>query len=158
MNEIKGANIMGMKNYAKQPLLYIQQPNIGVPKAQMQHDYYTPKQRQENETAEVVPKRKVYSRPIKEYQVIGEEEVSEPEDEIESKQFADMTLEEKVMYFIQRSNKTPAIKCEIKTENKKYRGFVVDFKDNVVFMKIENRANIREILFPEITSIRMLGF
>lgn len=153
---------MGKNRYRKQPLLYIHQPNTEVQPAHMQSDYYTPEEQNRKEIAESNENKKSNRRPIKRYNIVEDEmdtHAEESESEEEEEKFNNMTLQEKVVFFVQRSNQTTAvIKCEVRTENKKYQGVIVDFKDDVIYMKLERRTQVREISFPEITHIRMLGF
>lgn len=162
---------MGKNHYRKQPLLYIQQPDTGVPPAYMQQDYYTPRKQ---ESAEAVPNkkpRKRVARPIDRFHMFTDpiEEMSQTNQAeqsvdtveksyTEEKSFKDMTIKERVAYFVQQTERGPAIKCEVRTERNIYRGIIREFKDQVVFMNIEKRVQIREIPFDDITHIRMLGF
>jgi len=160
---------MVKKHYRKQPLLYIQQPDTEVPPAYMQQDYYTSRKQ---ESAEAVPNkkpRKRIARPIDRFSVFTDplEETSQPEQQSidteeksfsEEKPFKDMTIKERVAYFVQQTERWPAIKCEVRTEQHIYRGIIRDFKDQVVFMNVEKRVQMREIPFEDITHIRMLGF
>ena len=74
------------------------------------------------------------------------------------KQFKEMTLEEKVLYLADSPTYAPKIKCEIKTEDKFYRGIVTDFSDGTVFMQVGKKSAATSILFETITEIRLIGF
>lgn len=157
------------KRFAKNPLLYIEQPTINTPKAPMQDHYYTP---QENhQTAERTKKKIVrkQTRPLKrinfseEEDILEEkvEEVVQEEDtgkDSSSNKFKDMTLSEKINYFVDRPNHAPKIRCEIKTTDKKFQGVVLGKEDDDVLMRVGRRTSSSKIPFSEIIGIRMLGF
>ncbi|WP_163972050.1 CotO family spore coat protein [Oceanobacillus halotolerans] len=174
---------MGKKKYAKDPLLYIRQPEIKTPEANMQDHYTTPKKKQE----ESRNKQKRQGKPIKRqgfkdnsshHQPFTDGELYEEEDvdihvdeekesdEIEEsrdedqgtnrKKFKEMTLTEKVDYLAQRPSYVPNLKCEVKTMERKYRGIITDYKDDHVHMRVGRRN--AEIPFDTITDIRLVGF
>lgn len=164
---------MGKKQYAKEPLLYIEQPTIQNPQVLMQSSYSTPKKA--DRSARVV-KKKVNNRPHRRaqyfidqlyddepsYQQENQQEIIEEEEESSQsprhKKFSELSLREKVYYFINIPNYAPKIKCEIRTDEDKYRGFITDFKDNEVFIRVGRRSSSTKILFDDIQDIRMLGF
>lgn len=168
MNDIKGANDMGKNHYKKQPLLYIQQPDTEVPPAYMQRDYYTPRKQENAEAVPNIKPRRRIAPSIDQFHVFTDpvEETGETEQPVdteektftEEKPFKDMTIKERVAYFVQQTERELAIKCEVRTEHHIYRGIIKDFKDQVVFMNVEKRVQMREIPFEDITHIRMLGF
>lgn len=164
---------MGEKRFAREPLLYIQQTVIQTPVAPMQHDYYTPKNinaQKENH------KKNVHKRTVRRYHAAGEweqhhdteymleENVGEEQGDIEkdgsidSISFKEMTLQQKVDYFISKPSHAPTVKCELKTEEKAYRGVITDLKDDQVLIRVGRKASSTKIPFDEIQSIRMLGF
>lgn len=160
---------MGNKRFAENPLLYIQQPTISTPEVPMQHHYYTPKQNhqpqeQDNKNVAVKhtrPLRRNY--PVKNEAIIEETE-SESLAEVENKEipnqskFKDMTLKQKVSYFIDRPSHAPEMRCEIKTDEKKVQGIITGEEDEDVLIRIGRRSSSSKIPFDEITDIRMLGF
>lgn len=159
---------MGKKNYAKNPLLYIHQPNRQTPKAQMQHNYVTPKKTSKQEGQEA---KKVQQRPLKrtipnqntenkqetDVNLAAEEEEPESEGQ-ERKKFKDMTLRERVDYFVNTPKYAPVMKCEVKTDERNYRGTIVDFQEETVFMRVGRRTSQTKISFDKIEEIRMIGF
>lgn len=153
---------MGKHRYRKQPLLYIQQPDTDVPPAYMQHDYATPKKQVNKEpvTKEKVGQRS--TRPLRRWQATTntEEEMHETEHPVkqEEKPFQALSVPEKVDYFVRRVGRGPAIKCEVQTEHKNFRGIIKDFQEHTVWMQLENRTSTRDIPLNDITHIRMLGF
>src|SRR5690625_6161579 len=87
------------------------------------------------ESAEAIPNkkpRKRIARPIDRFSVFTDpvEETSQPEQQSidteeksfsEEKPFKDMTIKERVAYFVQQTERWPAIKCEVRTEQHIYR-------------------------------------
>lgn len=165
------------KRYAKNPLLYIHQPDVGTPTASMQSNYQSTKnndqlssssKREAEKIAKARPQRRHGGKPfpdgVKDEMTSSEfDENTDSKEEIQSKQsdtksFKDMTLLEKVKYFADEPNHVPKIKCEIKTADKSYRGKIMDFDGETVFMRVGNRVHLRKVPFGEIQRIRMLGF
>ncbi|SFJ66288.1 Spore coat protein CotO [Halobacillus dabanensis] len=72
--------------------------------------------------------------------------------------FHDMSLEEKVNYFFNLSPHVPKMKCEVVTEEEQYRGYITDYVDGYVHMKVFQRPFQREVAFDSIKDIRLLGF
>lgn len=181
---------MGKRKFAKDPLLYIQQPTAGTAKAPMQDHYRTPKK----PTASEIPpeknpqekprtiKRKTYGlsegRQVKNEQpgqhtmdgqkdeiVSAETADNSAPDELEEKKsttdrpkFKDMTIEEKVEYFVSRPRHVPKLRCQIETNERKYRGIITDFQENHVFIRVGKRSSSTKISLDQITNIGMLGF
>ncbi|WP_226577004.1 CotO family spore coat protein [Halobacillus litoralis] len=72
--------------------------------------------------------------------------------------FHDLSLEEKVNYFFNLSPHVPKMKCEVSTEVDQYRGYITDYQEEIVHMKVFQRPFHREIPFEDIKDIRLLGF
>jgi len=154
---------MGNKHFAENPLLYIQQPTIATPVAPMQHNYYTPKQHHhsqnqtgEKSTRKIPLNRKRFAKyqpPIEES--LEEEAIEEISEQIK---FKDMTMREKVNYFINRPDHAPIIRCEIQTNEKKYHGVITGYEKDHVLIRVGRRSSSSEIPFQEIINIRILGF
>ncbi|WP_085992702.1 CotO family spore coat protein [Oceanobacillus senegalensis] len=161
---------MAKKKFANDPLLFIHQPSVSTPKAPMQDSYISPKRQKKNksveqpsdtsEPAKEIPKRRYSAK-----KVLNEEPPSEKEEKKEEKhdvplnqrkQFKDMSVRERIHYFLDTSEYAPKVKCEIKTEKKSYRGFIMDFKDEMVFVQVGRK--MIEISFEDIYSVRLLGF
>lgn len=164
---------MQEKRFAKTPLLYIDQPTISKPKAPMQHDYLTPRKVQKNTEQVETPKKRTPTRPQKRSYFYEEEQAfkqrekaSELKDETgrereqtsTEKQFKNMTLQEKVNYFVELPDHIVKVRCEMITEDKKYRGIITDFKDDFVYIRIGQRSSSERIEFSKVKEIRMLGF
>lgn len=79
-------------------------------------------------------------------------------DEDERKKFKDLTLRERVEYFLNTPEHVPTMRCEVRTEERKYRGKVVDFQEEQVFMRIGRRKSAIKIPFDEIFEIGLIGF
>lgn len=165
---------MKNKRYAKNPLLYIHQPDVGTPTVPMQSNYRTSKNLTASKTDNQEGGRKMKRRPQRRHGGRPVHEIKEVEDtpsesvetnekvrseQPRSKKFKEMSLLEKVKYFASEPTHVPKIKCEIKTTtDKSYRGIIVDFDEETVFMRMGRRVNMREIPFKDIERIRMLGF
>lgn len=159
---------MGEKKFAKNPLLYIHQPSIGTPKAPMQHHYTTPK-KAPAEQAVTKETKNVQTRPVKrdnfsKKSVSEEDDTNEAADESdessdqERKKFKDMTLNERIEYFVNSPKHVPVMKCEVKTEERNYRGIIVDFKEENIIMRVGRRTSTTGIPFEKVDDIRLIGF
>lgn len=181
---------MGRRKFAKDPLLYIQQPTARTAKAPMQDHYKTPKK---PKASEIPPEKDPQQKPrtIKRknyglgegYQVKDEQSGQQPKgrhkdaivpaerannsapNELDEKKqtadrprFKDMSIEEKVNYFVSRPSDVPKLRCEIETDERKYRGIITDFQEDHVFIRVGKRSSSTKISFDQITNIRMLGF
>lgn len=162
---------MGEKKFAKSPLLYIHQPTIRTPSAPMQHKYTTPKQSKGKSVQEA---KKVLKRPIRRDDFnkemdngketvdgINDEEIEEETDkrsDQERKKFKNMTLRERVEYFVNSPKHLPTMKCEVKTDERNHRGVIIDFKDENVIMRVGRRTSATELPFDTINEIRLIGF
>jgi len=170
-------------NRSKQePKLYIQQPeSISIPEASMQRKYHQAvSQQQESEEGRTLPKRSkrtlnfsaLQAHSLEEEAVeeqkpveVHEEEVqAEEEQETETKEqnrkrFKDMSLEEKVYYFVQLPKQVPKMKCQVKTsEGKIFRGLITNYEDGLVHMKVYQRPYQVNLPFETIKEIKLLGF
>ncbi|MFS0752161.1 CotO family spore coat protein [Oceanobacillus sp. 1P07AA] len=153
---------MSKKEYAKAPLLYIHQPNLNQPKASMQHHYMG--NRSENVQSENVKKESIIPRKTRGGRLINvtankeNSEQENPEDDREKKQFKDMSISEKIDYFVSRSEYAPPVHCLVITDDQKYRGVIIETtKENVKF-RPSRRKSIIEITFDDIKDIQLLGF
>lgn len=157
---------MKNKQVAKNPLLYIQQPTITTPKVQMQHNYYTPKH--PKKLPNQPNKKSAYRAPLKrthssKYWVEQNseetvDEVVDHEEVPEESKFKDMTIIQKVNYFINRPDYAPIMRCEIKTKEKKVQGVITGLKEEQVLIRIGRRSSSSEIPLTDITAIRLIGF
>jgi|SRR5690625_2874149 len=163
---------MTKRKYAKDPMLYIQQPDNKQPRASMQHSYRTRKvttsiegggysrsrsffdeereARQNEENLELAEEEEVFEE--------EEESTVQLKEEDNRKKFNDRTLEEKINYFANSPEYAPKKKCEIKTENKIYRGIITERDEEHVYIRVGNRARAVKITINEIKNIKLLGF
>lgn len=171
---------MQRKRYAKEPLLYIHQPTRQQPEARMQQDYYSPPKSENKGVPETMPKQNKQRRVVRrrfptdqvEYEdedELGEEkdheqtasaqeEDANSDDVVNNSHFNDLTIEQKIAYFINMPSNAPAVRCEIQTEERKYRGIIVESKDDHVFMRVGRRVSTTEIAVKDIEDIILLGF
>lgn len=70
--------------------------------------------------------------------------------------FDELSIEEKITYLIQKSKLFP-VKCELKTEEKTYRGVITQVEDEHVFIQANKRTSSRKVAKKSIHSVRMLG-
>ncbi|WP_079480612.1 CotO family spore coat protein [Halobacillus salinus] len=170
------------KRLAKQPMLYIAQPNFKPAEVPMQTSFRS--QRQSKSAANSAENTSLYEKERRvrsqnaasKVEPQAEAKKEKPEEEKpktpkapESKQststakdrkkrFGELTLEGKVQYFLQLSPHMPKVKCEIVVNEDAYRGYIVDYKDGIVQMKTFQRPFQKDIPFKEIEDIRLLGF
>lgn len=164
------------KKYAKSPLLYIHQPGIDHPKAPMQSNYSTPKK--QAEPTEPLAK-KTNTRPLKrddfskkypgkkpeieqkrrpdESKAPTDQNVEQPKPQ-SNKKFNEMAISEKIDYFISKPNHIPNMKCEVKTEEKSYRGIIVTVEEDQILMQVGRRTSTTKIAIESIKEIRLIGF
>lgn len=162
------------KNYAKTPLLYIHQPDMTSPKAQMQSNYVGKKEK--TETKPPAPKK--YARIVKQNNTakkISEEVVAESfagagtpskdkqekkdkQEAESSKKFSDMTIQEKIDYFLNKPVHIPRMRCEVKTEERTYRGKIQSLEGENILMQVGRRTSLTKIKVSAITEIRLIGF
>lgn len=147
------------KKYAKSPLLYIHQPGISHPKAPMQSNYATPKNKKPAEPQ----KQKVTTRPLKrddfftkapieseenesaEADLESSDNVEEQETSTSDKKFNDMTIQDKIDYFLSRPKHIPRMKCEVKTEERSFRGTIQDMEEDNILMRVGRRTSTTKI-------------
>lgn len=72
--------------------------------------------------------------------------------------FKDMTVEDKVMYFIELPSSVPRMRCEVITAEESYKGWVEDYENGVVYLKILQRPFRVEVPFADIQDIVLRGF
>lgn len=160
--------MMGDGKFAEKPLLYIhQQSTVELPKAQMQHQYFSAnKQVQEEKVVSEEP-NKTRSRPMRktywleENDLEDEQKLTKHDDEAEEKtkkKFTEMNIEEKIDYFINRSSHGPELRCELKTSDQVFRGVITDYQDNQVFIRVGKRSSSTKVPLASIEEIRLLGF
>src|SRR5699024_10218528 len=70
----------------------------------------------------------------------------------------DMTIEEKVEYLVSRPRHVRQLRGKIETTERKYRGIIIHFQEDHVFIRVGKRSSSTKISLDQITNIRMLGF
>lgn len=172
---------MQEEKYAKAPLLYIQQPEVGESKVPMQHQYRSLRKKGNAKMAhtsndaeqsnEPKPTVSYHSVSLKEEQTetvegmenletstVKEKAIEQETDTEKRKHFKDMDTRGKLEYFANTSPYAPKVRCEIKTEDRTYRGVVVGFENDVAVFKTMKRNSPIEIPLAEIKDVRIIGF
>ncbi|GIO25778.1 CotO family spore coat protein [Ornithinibacillus bavariensis] len=85
-------------------------------------------------------------------------EPQDNKDNNEKKKFRDMSILEKVMYFINTPNHLPRMRCEVITEEKKYRGIIKDFQEDHIIMQVGRRMPTTSISIKDVKGIQLIGF
>ncbi|WP_102028065.1 CotO family spore coat protein [Salirhabdus sp. Marseille-P4669] len=138
------------RKVSKSPLLYIHQATIYSNEAPMQEiATYKKKVKKHNN-----PGLYDHEKPL----FMEEESSSSPESIGERKAFKEMTIEEKLTYLSNLPNQMLTMKCEIMTEDKKYRGVVLSYENDIVTMKSLQRSGRVEIPANKIIDVRLKGF
>lgn len=88
----------------------------------------------------------------------SKDEVNSIRPRTERKRFGDMTIEEKVNYFVGLPSQVPRMKCEVRTEDERHQGVIADYKDGMVHMVTKKRPRMKTIPIEAITNIRLLSF
>jgi hypothetical protein len=178
------------KKFAREPLMYIQQPTISKPSAPMQDSYKSPRKKRPAPTSTPTETEKkpiqnvIKKRPslnsftngatdeLKEPRVLKRrgpstvQEIEEDEsktveespiqDNGERKKFKDMTILEKVDYFVHTPSHLPRMRCEVITSERKYRGVILEKEEDEVIMRVGRRQN--RIKIEDISEINLIGF
>ncbi|GGF15296.1 hypothetical protein GCM10010954_12400 [Halobacillus andaensis] len=158
------------KQKAKPPILYITQPNLPPAEVSMQTSFRSQSTAKKPSLIESELRMRNQSLINGEGETTTEEAPpSEPAAETEAdssfgsrkdrrQRFRDMSLEEKVNYFIQLPSQLPKMKCEVTTADDTWKGYIQRYEDGIVHMKIFQKPFQKEVPFEEIQSIRLLGF
>ncbi|QXE02740.1 CotO family spore coat protein [Terribacillus sp. DMT04] len=144
----------------EQPLLFISQPKLDLPKAAMQQAYRTTKEKRKEEAAEALPEETAEEITETAVQMQKEEKSAEPEDPKQKKKgnFKDLSLIEKIDYCLNLPSQIPRMKCEIVTEETSIIGIIMGIEDDVIQVKSVRRPFKREIKLASIKDIKLLGF
>ena len=169
---------MSSEQFAKAPLLYIHQADTKKINAKMQHHYHTTSKKvlPKNSTVENEEKivRKQQSKNVRTESFYDKREaamdvVPEKEGETEKivavekvventteqKPFQKMNLEEQLNYLTKKPAYAPRLTCEIKTEERVYRGVILEYIEGIVSLRSGKRTI--EIQDETIKQIRMLS-
>ncbi|WP_430787643.1 CotO family spore coat protein [Virgibacillus flavescens] len=151
------------KKFAKTPLLYIHQSNLSNPKAPMQSNYITSRDKSTKPAETKTPKAR-YVKRTNFFEKVNEEKepITEKNEENEkpssNKKFSELTIQEKIDYFLAKPVHIPKMKCEVKTEERTYRGTIQAVEADQVFMQIGRRTTHTKIEIGSIQEIRLIGF
>ncbi|WP_010093576.1 CotO family spore coat protein [Ornithinibacillus scapharcae] len=74
----------------------------------------------------------------------------------ERKKFKDMSTTEKIEYFINTPQHLPRMRSEVRTDEKKYRGVIINMEEDEIIMRVGRRST--RIKIDDITDIQLLGF
>ena len=147
---------MDKERYAKAPLLYIHQTRTEKINANMQQYYRSSKMKPaDTEEKPPSPDRIKKSSPVYTHNSNSDEMGLEDIDQQKDKNFQEMTVEEQLIYLTDKPSYAPRLVCEIKTNERSYRGLVLDYKDGVATIRSGRRR--LEIPREEIERIRMLS-
>ena len=172
------------KRMAKQPMLYIAQPKFKPAEVSMQTSFRTQRSQSAPAPAEQPAKSEAPSTSLheKELRLRNQNKAAPAASPPKAKEeapatrrqrrrnslnlhgirrlrFHELSLEEKVNYFFTLSPHVPKMKCEVTTNDEnKYRGYITDYKEGIVHLKIFQRPFQQEVPFKDITDIRLIGF
>ncbi|WP_254434166.1 CotO family spore coat protein [Halobacillus sp. Marseille-Q1614] len=167
------------KQIAKPPMLYITQPNLPPAEVSMQTSFRTAPAR--NTSLQEKELRLRNQLKLKEEEETAQKEESPAQSNNESpkaaltkdftrsnreerrdrrQKFRDMSLEEKVHYFVELPSQVPKMKCQVTAfeANDTFKGYINMYEDGVVHMKTFQKPFQQEIPFEEIRDIRLIGF
>jgi len=171
---------MSGSRYAREPLLYIQQPKTEPPKAEMQTNYRSESRvKKVKKIAEA--ERNIFhdqllsrkKRIVEDPSRVQEDALQEPlpaeepasiieipdlQDTDQEIAFKDLDIAGKIGYLLNKPSHLPALKCEIRTEEGIQHGQIVAFQENVVHLKSKRQSKPKAIPFQAIQAIRLLGF
>lgn len=74
------------------------------------------------------------------------------------KKFVDMSIEERLDYFLSQPFFAPRVKCEIRTELRKYVGYIQSIEDNDVTILLPGRNKEVNVQLEEIMAVNLFGF
>lgn len=155
--------------FAEKPLLYIhQEGTVELPKAPMQHHYFSGDKHVQKDQAIREESIRTRLRPLQKSYWLDEDNqvddddkmaiVDDSDEEQEKKRFIEMNLQEKIEYFINRSNHGLELRCELKTSDQAFRGVITDFRDDQVFIRVGKRSSSTKVPIESIEDIHLLGF
>ncbi|MFP7494768.1 CotO family spore coat protein [Terribacillus saccharophilus] len=142
---------------SQQPLLFIAQPELELPKAEMQQAYRTTKgKKKEVKPAEAEGKQQ---GEIQEGVKLHDEKQAGKENSSNKKMnFKDLTTTEKVDYFLNLPTQLPRMKCELITKDGSLIGIISGAADDIIQFKSIRRPFKREVKLEDIQDIKLLGF
>lgn len=148
--------MLDKERYAKDPLLYIHQVRTEKVNANMQEYYRSSSTKSANtEEKRSSPSRIKKVSPVYNHKPDTDESESQETDQIKNKNFLEMTIEEQLIYLTDKPSYAPRLVCEIRTNQRSYRGEVLSYLDSIITI----RSGRRRIEIPreEIERIRLLS-
>src|SRR5690606_8343467 len=135
---MKGAHVMEGERFIE-PLMYIEQPDIQKPKAYMQEEYF--------------------GRSISNQLEPKVEQLTEENTEEYSKEssFKALNIDDKIDYLVNLPSEVARIRCEVITEEKNYRGTMVDDEGESITIRVIGRGTMA-INRDDIKEINLIGF
>lgn len=143
---------MGNDRYAKAPLLYIHQAKTDKVNAKMQHHYMG--SNKTKNTGNATDEHVLKSKPVRQ-RARSFYESEEEKNDREDTPFKEMTLKEKLDYITNRPDYAPRLTCEVRTDDRSYRGIILEYKDGKATMRTGRRRV--EIPYENMKQIRLLG-
>ncbi|WP_175074343.1 CotO family spore coat protein [Terribacillus sp. AE2B 122] len=141
----------------QQPVLFIAQPKLDLPIAEMQQAYRTAK----GKKTEVVAAEEV-TEEVKPEAVVPKEEVSPAKKKIAPSNrkvnFKDLLTAEKVDYLLNLPSQIPRMKCELVTTEGSLIGIIASIEGDLIQFKSIRRPFKREVKLEDILDIKILGF
>lgn len=141
----------------QQPVLFIAQPKLDLPKAEMQQAYLTAK----GKKTEVVAAEEV-TEEVKPEAAVPKEEVSPAKKKIAPSNrkvnFKDLSIAEKVDYILNIPSQIPRMKCELVTTEGSLIGIISGIEGDLIQFKSIRRPFKREVKLEDIRDIKLLGF
>jgi len=136
----------------QQPLLFIAQPKLDLPKAEMQQAYRTTKGK----------KKEVVTEEVKQEAVSPKEEKAQATEKVAPSNrkvnFKDLSTAEKIDYILNIPSQIPRMKCELVTTEGSLIGIISDMEGDSIQFKSIRRPFKREVKLEDIRDIKLLGF
>lgn len=74
------------------------------------------------------------------------------------KKFLDMNIEERLEYFLSQPFYAPKVKCEIRTDQRKFVGYIQSIEENSVELLLPGRKKEITVQLDEIEEVNLFGF
>ena len=151
---------MERKNHVQKPLVYIDQPTISDPKASMQHYYQTTRKQETAEASEIKrPKKKrPRQRPYMNEPSAWDEHKRSEKPTQEKENFSHLSIRDKINYLFNRPQFIPTLTCRIHTTDGRFYGKITNFKDDTVYLRLNQSRAIKRIPYKTIKDIQLVGF
>lgn len=151
---------MEYKNDVHKPLVYIDQPTIRKPEATMQHYYKSiPDEQSAEADNNVRPKsQRLKQRPYMQAQNVWDEQDDNERESPKEKNFSMLSIREKINYLLKRPQFIPTLTCQIQTTEGRYYGKIANFKDDIVYLRLDRSRATKRIAYDTIEEINIVGF